>query len=71
MEYNYYSKRGEAVINNSLLVARRSSEDEARGGTRSCRQGFFAYFLFRKKVGEKAVLFFLPKYIVINHLILY
>ncbi len=56
MGVNLHSKLGEASINNSLLAARRSSEDEERGGTRSRRQGFFAYFLFPKKVGDKAVL---------------
>jgi hypothetical protein len=48
---NICSKRGEAVINNSFLTARRSSA--AAGGTRCCGQGFFANFLFSKKVGEK------------------
>jgi hypothetical protein len=50
---NLRSKHGEAVINNSLLAAARSRG--AAGGPRSCGQGFFAYFLFPKKVGEMAV----------------
>jgi hypothetical protein len=61
MKDNLYSMLGEAVNQNSLLAARRSSEDEERGGTRSRRQGFFAYFLFPKKVGEKAVSCFFKK----------
>jgi hypothetical protein len=48
------SKRGEAIINNSLLAAARSRG--AAGGPRCCGQGFFAYFLFPKKVGEKGCL---------------
>jgi hypothetical protein len=59
------SKHGEAVINSSLLAAARSRElrrnrrsqlDAAR--PRCCGRGFFAYFLFPKKVGEKAVSLF-------------
>jgi hypothetical protein len=50
---NLSSKRGEAVINNSLLAAARSRE--AAGGPRCCGRGFFAYFLFPKKVREMAV----------------
>jgi hypothetical protein len=46
-------ERGEAVINNSLLAAARSRG--AAGGPRCCGQGFFAYFLFPKKVGGMAV----------------
>jgi hypothetical protein len=46
-------ERGEAVINNSLLAAARSRG--AAGGPRCCGQGFFAYFLFPKKVREMAV----------------
>jgi hypothetical protein len=48
---NLKSERGEAVINNSLLAAARSRG--AASGPRCCGQGFFAYFLFPKKVGEK------------------
>ena len=45
---NFSSERGEAVINNSLLAAARSRGGGA--GPRCCGQGFFAYFLFPKKV---------------------
>jgi uncharacterized metal-binding protein len=51
----FNSKRGEAVINNSLLAAARSRGGAA--GPRCCGRGFFAYFLFPKKVRENAVCF--------------
>ena len=49
------TERGEAVDQNSLLAAARSREVDEGDGPRCCGQGFFAYFLFPKKVGEKAV----------------
>jgi hypothetical protein len=50
---NLSPQRGEAIINYSLLAAARSRG--AKGGPRCCGRGFFAYFLFPKKVREMAV----------------
>ena len=53
LTYTFEARR--SVDQNSLLAAARSREVDEGDGPRCCGQGFFAYFLFPKKVRENAV----------------